>query len=152
MFALRDKNSNVFAGLELDIDPGPKRESMPHPGDCRDGISAEEDVKSTRPTKHTAQVSCLPFSVEALMSDRRPRNATGRNEGNYFLAHHKSYRPKEFSQHLASIKSEPPEQGDCASLIPSPTKMSTSFRKCLENAFMCLGISNNLRIQSNIFE
>lgn len=141
MFALRDKNSNVFAGLELDIDPGPKRESMPHPRDCRDGISAEEDVKPTRLKKHTAQVSCLPFSVEALMSDRRPRNATGRNEGNYFLAHHKS-----FSQHLASIKSEPPEQGDCMSLIPSPTKMSTSFRKCLQNAFMCLGISNNLKI------
>lgn len=121
--------SNAFSGLELDIDPGPKQESMAYPGECRDEFSTDEDAKPARLKKRTAQVSCLPFSVEALMSDRRPRNSTDRKDGNYFLTDHNSHRPEEFIQQLVSIKSEPPEQGDCASLIPSPMEMSAPFRK-----------------------
>lgn len=98
---------------------------MPYPGDCRDELSADEDAKPVRLTERRAQVSWLPFSVEALMSDRRLPNATDGKDWNYFLTDHILHRPDEFSQQL--IKSESSEEG--ASLIPSPIKMSTPFRK-----------------------
>ncbi|XP_029298226.1 homeobox protein MSX-2-like [Cottoperca gobio] len=96
---------------------------MPSPGDWRDEFSTDEDVQPPRPMKRAAQVCCLPFSVEALMSDRRPLDATDRNNANH------SHRPDEFPQHLVSIKSEPSELEDCASWISSPIKMSTPPRK-----------------------
>lgn len=98
---------------------------MPYSGDWRDELSTDEDVKPARLTERTAQVSWLPFSVEALMSDRRPPNATDRKDGDYFLTDHILHRQDEFTQQL--IKSESSEQG--ASLTPSPVKISTPFRK-----------------------
>ncbi|XP_051275187.1 homeobox protein MSX-2-like [Dicentrarchus labrax] len=100
---------------------------MSSPGDCRDECSTDEDVQPPRLKKRSAQVSCLPFSVEALMSDRRPLDATDRKEGNYSLNKH--HRPDEFTQQLVSIKSEPAERGGCASWIPGPIKMSTPPRQ-----------------------
>ncbi|XP_044062290.1 homeobox protein MSX-2-like [Siniperca chuatsi] len=102
---------------------------MPYPGDWRDEFSTDEDVQPPRLTKRTAQVSCLPFSVEALMSDRRPLSATDRKYGNYSISDDQAHRPDEFSQHLVSIKSEPSERADCASWISSPVKMSTPPRQ-----------------------
>lgn len=98
-------------------------------GDWRDESSTDEDVQPPRLKKRTAQVSRLPFSVEALMSDTRPLNATDRKEGNYSLNDDQAHRPDEFSQQLVSIKSEPSEPGDCASWISSPIKVSTPPRK-----------------------
>ncbi|XP_041800283.1 homeobox protein MSX-2-like [Chelmon rostratus] len=97
---------------------------MASPGDRRDG-----GVQPPRLKKRLAQVSCLPFSVEALMSDRRPLKATDRREGSYTVTDHQAHRPEEFTRHLVPIKSEPSERGDCASWIPSPVKMSTPPRQ-----------------------
>nr|XP_046263067.1 homeobox protein MSX-2-like [Scatophagus argus] len=98
---------------------------MSSPGDWRGEFSADKDVQPPRIKKRAAQVSFLPFSVEALMSDTRPLNATDRKEGRYFLTDHKAHRPDELSQQLVSIKSEPSERGDCTS---SPIEMSTPPR------------------------
>ncbi|XP_074504289.1 homeobox protein MSX-2-like [Sebastes fasciatus] len=87
---------------------------MPSSGDWRD-----EDVQ---PERRTEQVSCLPFSVEALISDRRPLSATDRRDGNHSLK-------DEQAQQLVSIKSEASERGDSASWISSPIKMSTPTRQ-----------------------
>ncbi|XP_045887391.1 homeobox protein MSX-2-like [Micropterus dolomieu] len=96
---------------------------MSSPGDWRDEFSADED--ELRLKKRTAQVSCLPFSVEALMSDRRPLSATDREEGDDSCMDDQAHSPDEFSQQIRSIKSEPSERGDCASWISSPIKMSS---------------------------
>ncbi|XP_040904117.1 homeobox protein MSX-2-like [Toxotes jaculatrix] len=101
---------------------------MSSPGDWRDEFSTDEDVQPPpRLKKRTAQVSCLPFSVEALMSDRRPQNGMDRENGNKALNDDQANRPDEFPQQLLSIKSEPSEQGDGASWISSPI-MSTPPR------------------------
>ncbi|XP_070769612.1 homeobox protein MSH-D-like [Enoplosus armatus] len=102
---------------------------MSSPGDWRDEVSTDEDAQPSRLKRRTAQVSCLPFSVEALMSDRRPLNATERKEGHYSLKDDQTHRPDVFSQQLVSIKSEPSERGDCASWISSPIKTSTPPRQ-----------------------
>ncbi|XP_056238145.1 homeobox protein MSX-2-like [Seriola aureovittata] len=98
-------------------------------GDWRDEFSTDEDVQPPRPKKRTAQVSSLPFSVEALMSDRRPLNTLDRQKGNDALNDDQTKRPVEFSQQLISIKSEPSEQEDSASWISRPIKMSTPPRQ-----------------------
>ncbi|XP_042349834.1 homeobox protein MSX-2-like [Plectropomus leopardus] len=97
---------------------------MASPGDWRDEVSTEEDVQPPRPKKRTAQVSCLPFSVEALISDKRSLNMTDSKDGNDQQGH----RPDVFSQQLVSIKPEPSDR-DCASWISSPIKMSTPPRQ-----------------------
>lgn len=102
---------------------------MSSPGDWRDEFSADEDELPPRLKKRTAQVSCLPFSVEALMSDRRPLSATDREEGDDSCMDDQAHSPDEFSQQIRSIKSEPSERGDCASWISSPIKMSSPARK-----------------------
>ncbi|XP_049897541.1 homeobox protein MSX-2-like [Epinephelus moara] len=102
---------------------------MPSPGDWRDECSTDEDVQAPRPRKRAAQVSCLPFSVEALMSDRRSLNATDRIDGKRPLNDDQAHRPDLFSQQLVSIKPEPSERGDCASWISSPIKMTAPPRQ-----------------------
>ncbi|XP_033977279.1 homeobox protein MSX-2-like [Trematomus bernacchii] len=93
---------------------------MPSPGDRRDRCATDEEKK-----KRAEQVSRLPFSVDALMSDTRPLHATDRKPRNH------SHRPEEFPQHLVglSMKSEPSGREDCVSWIPSPIKMSTPQRQ-----------------------
>ncbi|KAK5865046.1 hypothetical protein PBY51_016241 [Eleginops maclovinus] len=91
---------------------------MPSPGDCRDRFSTDEERK-----KRTEQVSRLPFSVDALMSDTRRLHATDRKHGN------PSLRPEEFPQRLVSIKSEPSGKWNCGSWISSPIKISTPQRQ-----------------------
>ncbi|XP_022057407.2 homeobox protein MSX-2-like [Acanthochromis polyacanthus] len=99
-------------------------------GDSRDEFSTDEDVESTRQKKRTAQVSSLPFSVEALMSDRRPLAATPGQEGSYDLDEDEAHRSDEFSQQLVSIKSELSEPGGGSpSWISSCIKMSTPPRQ-----------------------
>ncbi|XP_053179517.1 homeobox protein MSX-2-like [Scomber japonicus] len=102
---------------------------MSSPGDCRDECSTDEDVQGPRLKRRTAQVSCLPFSVEALMSDTRPLAATDRPNGNNSLNNDQAQRLDEISQQLVSIKSEPSEQGDCSSWISGPIKLSTPPRQ-----------------------
>ncbi|XP_041653704.1 homeobox protein MSX-2-like [Cheilinus undulatus] len=68
-----------------------------------------EDVKA--PRMNTAQV-CLPFSVEALMSDSRPLKVTERKEGqSYSMKDHQAHRGSPLDP-LISIKSESPGRGD----------------------------------------
>ncbi|XP_008277774.1 homeobox protein MSX-2 [Stegastes partitus] len=102
---------------------------MSAPGDSRDEFSTDEDVEPARQKTRTAQVSRLPFSVEALMSDRRPLAATDREEGSYDLDDDGAHRSEEFSQQVVSIKSEPSEQGESPSWISSCIKMSTPARQ-----------------------
>ncbi|XP_070693424.1 homeobox protein MSX-2-like [Pempheris klunzingeri] len=97
---------------------------MCSPGDCRDGFSADEDAQPPRLKGRAAQVSCLPFSVDALMRDRRPLTGTDRKEGD------ESVDGDQKDPHrLVSIKSEPSERVICASWKPSPIKMSTPARQ-----------------------
>lgn len=115
--------SYVLAVLELVIDSGPEKESMPSPGDRRD--RRDRYATDEEKNKRAEQVLRLPFSVDALMSDTRPLHATDRKPRNH------SHRPEEFPQHLVGLsrKSEPSGRGDCVSWIPSPIKMSTPQRK-----------------------
>lgn len=111
--------SYVFSGLGLDIDPGPPNKgSMSSPGDWRDESSTDE-----------AQVSCLPFSVDALMSDRRPPRATDRKLRIYSVAEQRAHRTDEFTKQLVSIKTEPAEGADCAPWIPRNVMMATPASK-----------------------
>lgn len=110
---------------ELDIEQ--TKESMSSPGDWRDEGSTDEEIKPPRLKTRTAQVTCLPFSVEALMSDRRPLNVTERKEAS--VTDYQSHRADEFTKQFVSIKSESSERVDCASWIPSPIKISTPPRK-----------------------
>ncbi|KAI3351914.1 hypothetical protein L3Q82_020741 [Scortum barcoo] len=100
---------------------------MSFPGDWRDESSTDEDARPPPPRlrRRTAQVSRLPFSVEALMSDRQ----TDRDEGRDSVSRRQDSRPDELCRQLASIKSEPPEPGDCASWRSSHIKMSTPARQ-----------------------
>ncbi|XP_028445601.1 homeobox protein MSX-2-like [Perca flavescens] len=102
-----------------------KKESLHSPGDCRDEFSTDEDVEAPRPEKRAAQVSRLPFSVDALMSDRRPLTADGKSS----LHDERPHRPDVFSRQLVSIKSEPLERGGRASWMSSPIEMSTPPRQ-----------------------
>uniref|UniRef100_A0A8C3GB53 Msh homeobox 2 n=1 Tax=Cyclopterus lumpus TaxID=8103 RepID=A0A8C3GB53_CYCLU len=87
---------------------------MSSPGDWRDEFSTDEDAQPPPRTKsRAAQVSRLPFSVEALIKD-----------GSHSLNHEQAHRPADLSQQLVSIKSEPSEPGGSASWISSPIKMS----------------------------
>uniref|UniRef100_A0A3Q3LXU5 Msh homeobox 2 n=1 Tax=Mastacembelus armatus TaxID=205130 RepID=A0A3Q3LXU5_9TELE len=127
MFSLCDKKLYFFClGIQYRYWLG--KESMSSSGDWKDEFSTDEDVQPPRLKKHTTQVSSLPFSVHALMLDRRPLNRMDRQKGNNTLDNYTAYRPDEFSQ-LASIKSKPSEKGDSASWMSSPIKMSTPPRQ-----------------------
>ncbi|KAL6117894.1 uncharacterized protein ACO6RY_15593 [Pungitius sinensis] len=86
---------------------------MSSPGDPRDEVLTDEDARA-------AQVRCLPFSVEALMSDTKPSGLNGEQ----------ARGPDGFSHRLVSImKSEPSERGGCAPRISGPVKMSAPPRQ-----------------------
>ncbi|XP_075960035.1 homeobox protein MSX-2-like [Anarhichas minor] len=98
---------------------------MSSPGD---ELSTDEEVQPPRTQNRAAQVSCLPFSVEALMSDKKPQIVTDSKDGSRSL-NDEARRPDDLSQQLVSIKSEPSERGGCASWMSSPIKMSAPPRK-----------------------
>ncbi|XP_069027695.1 homeobox protein MSX-2-like [Embiotoca jacksoni] len=85
---------------------------MSAPGDSRDEFSTDEDVLKRR----TAQVSSLPFSVEALMSD-------GAHKG------HNDVNDDAAQQQVVSVKSEPSGQGEIPHWISSTMKMSAPPRQ-----------------------
>ncbi|XP_034546002.1 homeobox protein MSX-2-like [Notolabrus celidotus] len=98
---------------------------MSSPGDRRDEFSTWKREIQTQLKTHAAQV-CLPFSVEALMSDCRPLKMTDRKEGkSHFLDDHQVRRPDQFPPKFSSIKSEPPEREGCESWKSTPMKMIT---------------------------
>lgn len=103
---------------------------MASSADCRDDSSAHEDGRPPLLKKRTEQVSCLPFSVEALMSDKRPceRLDGAAVRGNYSFKSEEKRGAEEFSQHFVPVKSEPTDRGDCASWISHVT-LSTPPRK-----------------------
>ncbi|CAB1426310.1 unnamed protein product [Pleuronectes platessa] len=98
---------------------------MSSPEDWRDGFPTVEAEQPPRLRRCGAQVSRLPFSVEALMSDRKPSDRAKRHDA---LSEHQEIGP-EFRQHLVSVKSEPSEAGDGASWISSSMKMSSPPRQ-----------------------
>ncbi|KAM7389518.1 hypothetical protein PAMP_023491 [Pampus punctatissimus] len=100
---------------------------MSSPGDWRDEGSTDEDAQPPRLKRRSPQVSRLPFSVEALMSDTRPLAATDRQNGDNSL--NDDDVDDEISKQLVSIKSEPSEQGDCASWISGSIKIATPPRQ-----------------------
>lgn len=120
----------MLPGQEVEIDPD--KEIMDSLGDWRDELSTDEDVQPARPKKRATQVSSLSFSVEALMSDRRPLNATHTGKGQDALNNvdNETGGPDDFSQKFVSVKTEPSEHGDSASWISRPMQMSTPPRKC----------------------
>lgn len=111
---------------------------MTSPVDSRDEFSTDEDVHSPKIKKCTAQVSRLPFSVEALMSDKRPHQQpagtiSATENGSYSLSNSRETNcPEEFSQHFvpaAPAKSDSSEREDCASWM-SRVKLSSPTGKC----------------------
>ncbi|XP_034454279.1 homeobox protein MSX-2-like [Hippoglossus hippoglossus] len=98
---------------------------MSSPEDWRGEFPTVEAEQPPRLKRCGAQVSCLPFSVEALMSDRKPSDRDKRNDA---FNEDQEIGP-EFHQHLVSVKSEPSEKGDGASWISSPINMSTPPRQ-----------------------
>ncbi|XP_076023962.1 homeobox protein MSX-2-like [Genypterus blacodes] len=74
--------------------------------------------------RRASQVSLLPFSVEALMADTRPRPAP---EQSRRAGRNPRWRDEGSSPQRVSVKTEPPEPGD--SWIPSGIKLSTPPRQ-----------------------
>ncbi|KAG7241830.1 hypothetical protein INR49_024800 [Caranx melampygus] len=99
-------------------------------GDWRDELSTDEDVQPPRPKKRAAQVSALSFSVEALMSDKRPLTVMDREKGEDTLNHNEARGPDDFSQKFVSIKSEPSEQGTVRLGYPDPYRWQLSPAVC----------------------
>ncbi|XP_018611878.1 homeobox protein MSX-2 [Scleropages formosus] len=96
---------------------------------AKDGLSPDGEEVGTR----TVQVSSLPFSVEALMSDRKTRgDAAERSEGEPLgtpRGHaslsfpRDSYSPEVFPKHYVDaspVKSEASEPEDCAPWAANP--------------------------------
>lgn len=102
-------------------------------GDLRIEFSTEEDVESAQLKGCTAQVSCLPFSVEALMSETRPLAVTNKaqqkEKGNYDLKEDEVHRTEECTQNSISVKSEPLEQREIPSWISSSINISAPPRE-----------------------
>lgn len=124
---------------------GSEKEGMSFPGD---GRSALLDVQPLRLKERAAQVSCLPFSVSALMSDGRRANRTGRGEGNNVCEDDLGHRPDEISLQCASVKQEPTKE-DSASWISKPIMMPASPREHSGILFelffkICLFVNNRL--------
>lgn len=91
--------------------------------------SMEQDVRPARLKTHTAQVSILPFSVDALMSERRPLAAANGENIIYPLNDAKDCSKEEVSQQVLSVTSKSPEQGEGPSWKSSSMKMTTQPRK-----------------------
>ncbi|XP_035504873.2 homeobox protein MSX-2-like [Scophthalmus maximus] len=100
---------------------------MSSPGE--EGFAPDGGARPPWPKRRAAHVPRLPFSVEALMSDRRPPDATGRDEGPASSSGHRAIGPDDVTLHMHSVKTEPSEPGRSASWIPGPNKMSTSPRQ-----------------------
>uniref|UniRef100_A0A671Z2N8 Muscle segment homeobox 2a n=1 Tax=Sparus aurata TaxID=8175 RepID=A0A671Z2N8_SPAAU len=103
---------------------------MSSPGDWREESSTDEEVQPPRLRNRAAQVSCLPFSVDALMSDRRPPSATDRKLRIYSVADQQAHKTDGLTKQLVSIKTEPVEGADCASWIPRNVMMTTPTTVC----------------------
>lgn len=97
-------------------------------GDPRDEFSTDEDVEAATLKRRTEQVSRLPFSVEALMSDRRSPPATNGETGSYTFTDETAHRPGEISHQLVSVKPEPLEQGG-SPWVSRSLEMSTKARQ-----------------------
>ncbi|KAJ8406028.1 hypothetical protein AAFF_G00309160 [Aldrovandia affinis] len=108
---------------------------MSSPVSPKDTLSSDEDVRTQPMTKERKiQVSSLPFSVEALMSDRKTHcEFTGKTEGTFLgtprthtslSISRDSYSPEGFPKHFvptSPVKSEASEQDDCAAWVTSPS-------------------------------
>lgn len=90
---------------------------MSSPGDGRSKLLTNEDVQPLRLKERTAQVSCLPFSVNALMSDMRRANRADREKKNNVFNDDPGHRPDELTE------------GDSASWISNPVMMPISPRE-----------------------
>lgn len=129
VFALRDRKLCVLRiGIRYRSRP-PNKGSMSSPGDWREESSTDEEVQPPRLRNRAAQVSCLPFSVDALMSDRRPPSATDRKLRIYSVADQQAHKTDGLTKQLVSIKTEPVEGADCASWIPRNVMMTTPTSK-----------------------
>ncbi|KAM3867060.1 homeobox protein MSH-D-like [Diretmus argenteus] len=114
------------------------------PAGWRDETSTDEDAQQPQQQQQqlkqrAVQVSRLPFSVDALMSDTRPRAgpadgavraAAAAAKGNYSLNNKPAPGSAEFPQHVGAVKAEPP--GDCESWM-SRVKLSTPPRQLSES-------------------
>lgn len=128
VFALRDRKLCVLRiGIRYRSRP-PNKGSMSSPGDWREESSTDEEVQPPRLGKRAAQVSCLPFSVDALMSDTRPPSSTDRKLRIYSVADRQAHRTDGLTKQL-NIKTEPVEGADCASWIPRNVMMTTPTSK-----------------------
>ncbi|XP_062333105.1 homeobox protein MSX-2-like [Osmerus eperlanus] len=109
---------------------------MGSPLNTKGAFAVDEDVqtKLPQPNERIAQVSPLPFSVEALMSDSRPQKEVVRHqggkipsEGNYSCNSKESYSLEGSHSPTSSVKSET-VFGDCASWM-SRVKLSPPSRQ-----------------------
>lgn len=120
----------MFSGWELDIDPGSPKKSMSSFGDGRHVFSPDVYVHLKKQLKkHTVQVSRLPFSVEALMSDSKPREPSESHEGTESLKEDEQQSVVETPHQLLPVKSELMERENVSPLTPIPTMMSSPGRK-----------------------
>ncbi|KAJ8332453.1 hypothetical protein SKAU_G00426260 [Synaphobranchus kaupii] len=119
---------------------------MASPISSKESLSSDEDVRPQPVTKERKiQVSILPFSVEALMSDRKTRcDFTGKTEGTLLGTHRThaslsmsrdSYSPEGFPTHFvptSPVKSEASEQDESVpwvtsqSISPTPRQLNPS--------------------------
>ncbi|XP_036381554.1 homeobox protein MSH-D [Megalops cyprinoides] len=116
---------------------------MSSPASSKNSYSSDEDIRP-EPTQKD-KVSRLPFSVEALISDRKPdREFTGKAEGtllgtsrmhNYLYFSRDSHSPEGFSKQFiptSPVKSEASEPEDSAPWVtsarfsPQPRQLSPS--------------------------
>ncbi|CAB1324925.1 unnamed protein product, partial [Coregonus sp. 'balchen'] len=118
---------------------------MDSPVDSKDGFSTYEDTPRPRTQlkEHKTHVSPLPFSVEAIMLDRRSPSDRGRRHsgtiisplGNYSTSvSREASSPEDFPHNFepssSLVKSETSEPGDFASnLSPALNQLSPSLRK-----------------------
>ncbi|KAK7922589.1 hypothetical protein WMY93_009491 [Mugilogobius chulae] len=76
----------------------------------------------------------LPFSVEALMSDRKPQECSGARQGNE-SSNEDEQDSVETPHHLLSVKSERMDRQDQSCLTPIPT--TTAPAQYLHNPSIC---------------
>ncbi|XP_056147617.1 homeobox protein MSX-2-like [Lampris incognitus] len=95
----------------------------------------DEDAQPQCRKRRATQVSLLPFSVEALMSDRKRPRADGADNAaakeSFYSNRKQSPAPTGFPRESVpakAVKSEPCELGDCAAWM-SGVKLSTASRQ-----------------------
>ncbi|XP_006631892.1 homeobox protein MSH-D [Lepisosteus oculatus] len=107
---------------------------MSSPASSKDSCSSDEDIQpDIQPAKERkVQVSTLPFSVEALMADRKTHSefppksedtvlGTPRTHNSLSIPRD-TYSPEEFPKHFvptSPVKSETSEQEECAPWVTS---------------------------------